>query len=228
MTEASRKSCRVPFVPADDAFDRLSTDAKWAGAAVLHIEQFHANSSAHRPRTIVHIQHHRRAIGLRYEVSDRHVICRHTENQQSVCEDSCVEFFVQARPGAGYFNFEFNCGGTIHCHYIEDWRRTPTGFVRHRPLSNTDLAHVSVRSSLPRTVWPESPEPVAWKLEVLIRLEAIEPYVGEIGSLSGQTFAANFYKCADRSSHPHWGSWSAIGEALNFHQPSTFGLLQFE
>jgi hypothetical protein len=65
-------------------------------------------------------------------------------------------------------------------------------------------------------------------MEVLIDLKAIEPHVGAIGSLSGRGFAANFFKCADHSSHPHWASWSPIGEELNFHQPQTFGLLRFE
>ena len=185
--------CHVPFIPMEDGLDQPVSDVQWASAPRVGVDQFHPQSSEHRPRTVVRIMHHQRAIRLRYTVADRFVVSRETENQRQVCEDSCVEFFLQPGPDAGYFNFEFNCCGTMLSHYIEDCRRTPTGFVRHRPLSNADLAHVGVRPSLPRTVWPECPYPITWQLDVLIRLEAIEPHVGAIGSLSGRAFAANFF-----------------------------------
>ena len=156
------------------------------------------------------------------------MLCRETVPQSPVCTDSCVEFFVQPRPDTGYFNFEFNCGGTIHCHYIEDCRRTPAGFMKHRPLTLEELSQVKVSASLPAIVWPERQHAVVWQLDVMIPLQVMEPYIGRTGPLSAQTFAANFYKCADHSSHPHWASWAPIGEDLNFHQPKKFGLLEFE
>jgi hypothetical protein len=42
-----------------------------------------------------------------------------TQYQEMVCYDSCVEFFVQPEPHLGYFNFEFNRGGTMLIYYIE-------------------------------------------------------------------------------------------------------------
>jgi hypothetical protein len=48
-----------------------------------------------------------------------------------------------------------------------------------------------------------------------------------VPDLSGQTWRANLYKCADLSSHPHWGAWAEIGERLDFHQPSRFGEIAF-
>ncbi|MEW6117215.1 MAG: carbohydrate-binding family 9-like protein, partial [Nitrospirota bacterium] len=38
---------------------------------------------------------------------------------------------------------------------------------------------------------------------------------------------ANFYKCGDATSHPHWASWAPV-EALNFHLPHCFGTICFE
>ena len=41
-------------------------------------------------------------------------------NQSKVSEDSCVEFFVEPVPGGEYWNFEFNCIGTVNAsHRIE-------------------------------------------------------------------------------------------------------------
>ena len=52
----------------------------------------------------------------------------------------------------------------------------------------------------------------------------LEAYVGPIGDLSGQTWRANLYKCADHTSHPNWASWSPI-QRLSFHLPEFFGEL---
>jgi len=59
-------------------------------------------------------------------------------------------------------------------------------------------------------------------------LALFETFVGPLGAPSGQIWRANFYKCADESSHPHWGSWADIGERLDFHQPECFGEIIFE
>ncbi len=42
--------------------------------------------------------------------------------------------------------------------------------------------------------------------------------------LSGQTWAANFTKCADKTSHPHWLSWVGV---RTFHYPRDFNRLVF-
>lgn len=43
----------------------------------------------------------------------------------------------------------------------------------------------------------------------------------------GDTWRAGFFKCADDSHMPHWGAWCDIGDDLNFHQPSRFGIIEF-
>ena len=48
---------------------------------------------------------------------DQYVRCTHRTYGDPVYRDSCVEFFIQPKPGRGYFNFEFNCGGAFLCNY---------------------------------------------------------------------------------------------------------------
>ena len=62
---------------------------------------------------------------------------------------------------------------------------------------------------------------------LVIPLEIMENYVGPLRPLKDQTWRANFYKCADHSSHPHWACWSPIAQRLWFHQPQFFGELRF-
>ena len=83
---------------------------------------------------------------------------------------------------------------------------------------------VTIRSSLPAVVDPEIAEPQAWYVAYQVPLALFECYVGEIRRGGGAAWRANFYKCGDKTSHPHWLSWSPVS-ALNFHLPACFGEL---
>jgi hypothetical protein len=75
---------------------------------------------------------------------------------------------------------------------------------------------------------PEIQGPVEWCLEYSIPLSIFEAYLGKAVDPAGGRWRGNFYKCGDETSHPHWASWSPIGEELNFHCPEHFGILEFE
>jgi len=75
-------------------------------------------------------------------------------------------------------------------------------------------------------VEPEIQSPIEWMLEFHIPIKLLEKHAGPVGDPAGQTWRANFYKCGDRTSHPHWASWSNVDE-LNFHLPRCFGALIF-
>ena len=83
-----------------------------------------------------------------------------------------------------------------------------------------------MRSSLPKTVDPEISEAVRWQVNFFIPFAVLEEYVGALGSVEGQEWRGNFYKCADEGSHPHWASWAPVDE-FNFHLPRCFGSLRF-
>jgi len=199
----------------------------WRDVAPLELPYFRAEGSGHRPRTTVKLCYHDAGISGIFKVEDRYVRCIRTEYMDPVYKDSCVEFFVQPRPGGGYFNFEFNCGGTLLCSYISDPERTADGFKQFTPLPLEDGGQVRVYHSLPATVAPEITGPIIWLLEFFIPFALFEKYTGNIGDPAGQEWAANFFKCGDETSHPHWGSWQPL-PSLNFHLPECFGKIRFE
>lgn len=197
----------------------------WEAAAVGRVGSFHPRSSAHRPDVAFRLLHDERHLHLRFDVDDRYVRVTQTQPQSSVCRDSCVEFFVQPRPGGGYLNFEINGGGTMLLYCIEDWRRIPGGFARYHEVPPEVFNAVTIRHDLPDVVDPERDAPVRWQIRCRIPVSVLESCLGSLGRLSGQSWRANFFKCGDGTSHPHWASWNPIGEQLNFHQPDRFGVL---
>lgn len=201
-------------------------EAAWLRAETLRIDQFRPEGSDHHPRTSLQLLHDDHAIHGLFRVDDRYVRCIHQAYGDPVYRDSCVEFFIQPKPGLGYFNFEFNCGGTFLCNCITDETRVPEGFRQSIRLTAEDVRPVRVRTLLPNLVDPEITEPVSWWLVFVIPVSVIERYVGPVGPLSGQVWRGNAFKCGSATSHPHWAAWAPVDQ-LNFHLPRCFGELVF-
>lgn len=198
----------------------------WGRAAVLAIDSFRPESSDHRPRTLVKMAHGAAGLFGIFQVDDRYVRCSRTGFQAEVYKDSCVEFFVQPRPTSGYFNFELNCGGAMLASYIVDPTRIPGGFKEYTKLTPDDCRAVRIYHSLPQQVEPELQTPTRWLLELFIPYSLLAKYAGPLASGRGQKWRANFYKCGDQTSHPHWAAWAPVS-ALNFHLPHCFGEIEF-
>jgi hypothetical protein len=143
-----------------------------------------------------------------------------------VWKDSCVEFFIQPRRDAGYFNVEMNAGGAHLCSYIEDPERIPGGFKKFTRLPPEIGRKIQVCSSLPKIVDPEITDAIRWQVNFFVPFPVLEEYVGKLGDIRGQEWRGNFYKCADETSHPHWASWMPVDE-FNFHLPRCFGRISF-
>jgi len=200
---------------------------KWQQAETIELTHFRPEGSGHRPKTSVRLLYDNNGIYGLFRVQDQFVLCRHLGYQSPVYKDSCVEFFVRPRSDRGYFNFEFNCGGGLLCCYITDPTRTEEGFREFTVLPDDDCRQIIISPSMPGIVFPEIEEQAEWSLGFFIPFSLLEKYAGQIGDLHGQTWLANFYKCADGSSHPHWASWTELPEK-NFHLPEHFGEIVFE
>jgi hypothetical protein len=135
-----------------------------------------------------------------------------------VCADSCVElFFIPGEDTAtGYFNLEVNCGGAMLFNHQ---------FARGDRVSEADCARIELAHSLPRRVDPEIAEPITWTVEYRLPFAVLGPT--DVPA-PGVRWRANFYKCADGTSHPHWLTWAPVDRpAPDFHVPECFGTLEF-
>jgi hypothetical protein len=80
---------------------------------------------------------------------------------------------------------------------------------------------------MPDVVEPEIEEDTEWRLGFFFPFALVEKYAGKLGDPAGTKWTANFYKCGDKTSHPHWASWNPV-KVLNFHLPECFGDIIFE
>lgn len=198
----------------------------WGAADRLDVGHFRPEGSSHHPVTHCKLLHDAARLYGLFRVRDRYVRCLHREFQGEVYKDSCVEVFVQPKPGGGYFNLEFNCGGAVRASYVTDPTRVDGALKAFVPLTAEQGALVDVFHSLPARIDPETDEPVTWYLEFSLPFALLESYVGPVGKLAGQVWRANFFKCGDATSHPHWAAWAPLSQR-NFHTPESFGRLFF-
>jgi hypothetical protein len=201
-------------------------DTVWQSLPELEISHFRPEGSDHRPRTRLKLGYTREGLAGIFRVADRYVRCVHTGFQAQVFKDSCVECFLQPDARGGYFNFEFNCGGSLRVAYITDPARVAGGFKAFTPLKAEEGRQVRIQTSLPARIDPEISGPVVWHLAFFIPFAVLEAYTGALHVQPGRTWRGNFFKCADESSHPHWASWAPL-DARNFHSPSHFDMLRF-
>ncbi len=147
---------------------------------------------------------------VRFQVSEEAVLAEKTEVNQSVCQDSCVEMFFAHKPNA-YLNFEFNCIGTVL-----------VGNGRDKPNLGIEIINrIRRKSSLGTKPFPEQIKHTDWEITAAIPLDILGL---QEDSISGKSFRANFYKCGDNLSKPHYLSWNSIkSENPDFHRPECFG-----
>jgi len=196
-------------------------DSVWGQQPAVSISHvLSQTTSPSPPTTQAKVLYSDRGLLLFFRVQNEHgVLRRFATYQDPVYKDSCVEFFVQPKEGAGYFNFEMNSLGTLLLSFvtIEKGERKTT------PLPSHVGALVQV---LDQGMTQNFDLSYNWHVQYFIPYKVFEAYV----DVNLQTvWHGNFYKCCDDSPHPHWVSWSPIAnQELNFHQPSYFGKLVFE
>ena len=198
----------------------------WAKAPALEVARYMGEKPDHIPKVQAKVLYDDQAIYAIFKVEDRYVRAVAQKHQDRVCSDSCAEFFFV--PGedvtAGYFNIEANCGGTV----LFNWQVVPRkGQV---PLTQEDLARMTIASSMPKQVDPEIAEPVTWTIEYRVPYDVLRKYQPAFRTPApGVTWRANFFKCADKTSHPHWLTWNKVNRPKpDFHVPEDFGVLRFE
>lgn len=172
----------------------------------------------YKPETSFCVAHSKNALFLHFNVREKDLRAVHAENLSPVAEDSCVEFFLQVPDSEEYWNFEFNCIGTVNASH----RKTRQLPVR---LNDEQLASIGRYASLGNRPFEKKAGECKWSLTVRIPFSLI----GLDDSLLPAAIKANAYKCGSKCQHPHYLSWKPIHtDRPDFHQPSAFGTMELE
>jgi len=199
-------------------------DGPWSSVAPVGLTHFMGELPEHRPDVSVKLLYDDSGLYVSYLVEDRYVLATALRHQDSVCIDSCVEFFFT--PGErledGYFNVEVNCGGTVLLNHQTAREKDL------RVISSDVIDRMDVRHSLPSRVVPEIEQPVSWSVRYRLGFDDIERFAPVDRPGPGVVWRGNFYKCADKSSHPHWLTWAPVDlPKPDFHQQGFFGRIVF-
>lgn len=169
-----------------------------------------------RPDARFNIARSSKAFFIHFVVNEKQIKAIYSEDQDPVWQDSCVEFFCQIPGSKTYFNFEFNCIGTC----LATERKSRTEDVN--PLSVEKMSQIKRYASLGNEPFEEKKGNFDWTLtvEIPFSLLGIDP------DNLPESIRANFYKCGDGTSVPHYVSWNPIEvENPDFHRPEFFGEL---
>ena len=174
---------------------------------------------SYRPRVQFRMLYGDSAFFLQYSVKEQAVRAVAAVDNGEVWKDSCVEFFVIPADDGIYYNFEFNCAGT--CLLAAGTSRQ--GREAAKPAVTSPIRR---QPSLGRHPFGERKGETEWNLAVVIPYTCFFKHPDY--SPAGKTVRANFYKCGDDLTVPHFLSWNPIQtEKPDFHRPEFFGTVKF-
>lgn len=175
---------------------------------------------SYKPDVKFVIAHDCDKIYLKFDVNEDVTAALATEDDADVHKDSCVEFFVSV-DGKSYYNYETNAIGALKLHYKDS--------ERNKSLASQEVLDSIERvSTFPRKAFTEA-EATTNKWSMMLVMPKESMFQHKIESFAGLTMSANFYKCGDDLSKPHYLTWSKIdAPAPNFHLTEFFDTIRFE
>lgn len=204
----------IPYINilATDCASSLHSQLQLCGAAVAVSCNNWSEQFAYAPSVKARLAFSDSHIFVAFDVEEEHIAAVELADNGRVWEDSCVEFFVANPVGAGYFNFELNCIGTLLAAYRTS-RESATHFSAgqlSRVVRHTSLEHKTTDIRQGGKWWAV--------LAVPFELLGVE--------VAPASLRANLYKCGDNLARPHYLSWAPIElDKPNFHCPDYFGEL---
>jgi hypothetical protein len=212
--EIGKEIFKNDYPDLDEVSSRLDKYGPGEPIDILNWESF-----AYRPNARFNIAFSDKEIFLKYYISEEFLKAEMTESNQMVSEDSCVEFFVSPGDDGIYYNFEFNPIGT--CLLGAGTSRKDS--VR-APVSIIET--IRRKGSCGTAPFKEKKGKQEWTITVAIPLSAF--FRHDLKKITGKTFKANFYKCGDKLSQPHYLTWNPVcTQNPDYHQPESFGKLKF-
>lgn len=196
----------------------------WNSVDSLHIQSDNNWNPSFSPKTEVKLCYNDMHLFVIFRVQDQYLKCLIEKHNGPVWQDACVEFFFTPNSDdpQDYFNIEVNCAGYAYMAY-QRISRIDFDLFSTEDIKSTQIAH-----SIDGQVAQEIEDPMEWVIEYRLPFAMLSRYKEFQNPSKGDTWSANFFKCAENNSHPHWLSWTKITSPQpEFHLPQFMGMLKF-
>jgi hypothetical protein len=185
-----------------------------------NIDQLNWTSYIYKPIARFSIGYTDHEIMLKYFIAENYFKAEKTESNQNVFEDSCVEFFMSPADDNIYYNLEFNGIGTCLL-------GTGTSREGRHSADPEIIAGIRRKTSIGEKPVSERKGIFDWTITIAVPFGVFLHH--KIKTLRGKALRANFYKCGDMLTIPHYLTWNPVGTPTpDFHRPEFFGMVRFE
>lgn len=207
---------------------KISTDEfnenSWLDINPIKIENYPWDEKGYKPETEVKLLYTENEIRVKFTSTEKEVRVEQTEFNGPVWTDTCVEFFFlpDAKNDTRYFNFEINAAGVL---LLQLDSKPPER--QYMTYVNPDA--FEIKSIVTKDNYREFDNFKPWTIEYKIPFVFIKDFFVNFEAKSGATLKANFSKCGDETSIPHFGTWANIVNPVPaFHMPQFFQEIMFE
>lgn len=213
-------SYRIKKVPLDQA----QSPNVWETVTPVKIGCFPWDTNQYRPEVLAWVFYTETHFHVKFAAYETEIRAVNKNYNDPVCQDSCVEFFMNPNPHKDdrYLNFEVNPMGTMLLGIGKN------RFNRSHITNLEDFASFAIMTSV-------SEEDVKsyggdwWSVQYIIPFAFLEKIYGKLNFTSGAKLKANFYKCGDCTAKPHYGCWNRVESPKpDFHRPECFAELLLE
>jgi hypothetical protein len=211
-----KENVKAGFLSIDPKQNGIKKVAELMDGMDKHLLKFAPwKEFSYMPQVSFSIAYSNDHIFLKYFVKEKEIRAHANQPQGPVWEDSCVEFFVSF-DNSGYYNFEFNCIGN----FLAAFGPSKT---ERQSLAKEVVKKIITSVSIVQN----EDDDILWELTAAIPVSSFVH--SSVDKLQDTICRANFYKCGDLLSDPHFVAWSNIESATpNFHLPEYFGALEFK
>ncbi len=183
------------------------------------IETINWEEFSYMPKVKFAMVHDGDHIYIKYYVKEKETMARQGEDFGRIWTDSCVEMFIMF-DGEHYYNFEFNSIGN--------------GLASRKVFEGSSedvdrelFKKIERFTTMGNQVFEQINGDNQWTLMLKIPVELFSR--DGITTFDGAQARANFYKCGDDMTTPHFVSWAPIDTpSPSFHQPKFFRTITFE
>ena len=202
MTQAVKAEAKIKHAPLEAA-DKFMLDNKLWG-----FNDYHA-------KVYAQIAYDDQGFWVKFYVGESNPLVEKTHHFEEVCQDSCVEFFVNFTPEHSdrYINFEVNAAGIMYV-------GIGTDRYDNELLTVDEVKELSAKAEITEEYWTVS---------YGISFELIKKYYPQFDMAKCEYLQGNLHKCGSRTSYKHYLTYYPIGcERPDFHRPEYFGRFAVE